>query len=110
MIWGTAGFLALPSGFFSNHVVTEVVGMVIILGSASAYLTSYVKSVHRAKKALEIATASSTLIVIAYGYSITGSLLLGVLGLFVAAIAVFALVTSYLLPRARGNSGATPMS
>jgi hypothetical protein len=48
------GFLALLSGVISGNAVAMIVGTVIAFAATSAYLTSYVKSEHRVKKALEV--------------------------------------------------------
>lgn len=103
-VWGTLGFLAFLSGLFSENVVTMVVGSSLTLVNISAFLTSYVKSENRVKKASEVVSAIVGLGIIVYGYVLTQSLILGVVTLFIVAMLFVAFTLSYLLPRIRGKS------
>ncbi|MCP8318206.1 MAG: hypothetical protein L6N95_00070, partial [Candidatus Methylarchaceae archaeon HK01B] len=58
---------------------------------------------HRFKKALEVVCAIVALVIIIYGYVITGSFLLGVMTLFIVAIIFIGFLLSYLLPRIRSK-------
>ena len=95
MAWVISGFLTLLSGVIDRNDVTIFVGAVMAFGFTSAYLTSYVKSEHRLKKALEVILMLLTFGVIIYGYIITRSLILGIITLFIVAIIFFAFVASW---------------
>jgi len=75
----------------------------LTFAQASSFLTSYVKSDHIVKRALEVIFMLLSFGVAIYGYIITGSFILGVITLFIVAMVLFAFVVSYLLPRIRGN-------
>lgn len=102
--WVISGFLTLLSGVIDGNDVTMFVGAVMAFGFTSAYLTSYVKSEHRLKKALEVILMLSTFGVIVYGYIVTRSLILGVITLFIVAMIFIAFMLSYLLPKIRRES------
>jgi len=104
LVWVILSFLALLSGVISGNMVTIVFGAVLAFGFTSSYLTSYVKSEHRLKKALEVIFMLLTFGVIVYGYIVTRSLILGVITLSIVALIFFAFVVSYLLPRIRSKS------
>jgi len=104
LLWDVAGFLTVLSGISSGNTVAMIVGIVMVFMFTSVYLTSYVKSEHRAKRALEVVSALVAIGAIMYGYAITGSLVLGVITLFILIIFFFAFVVSYLLPRIRSRS------
>lgn len=101
--WAMLGFLMFLSGFVSGNVITMVVAAILLVGITSAYLTSYVKTEHKVKKALEVISILLSFAIAVHGYVITGSLVLGVITLFIAAMALFAFVVSYLLPKIRSN-------
>ena len=103
-IWGMLGILMFLSGFVSGNVVTMVVGVVLAFGYASLYLTSYVKSDHRVKRALEVIFMLSAFGVVIYGYATTGSLILGVMTIFIVTMVFVAFILSYLLPKIRSKS------
>jgi len=103
VVWGIAGFLVLSSGGISGNIVTKVVGAMLLFAVTSGLLTSYVKSDHIVKRALEVIFMLLSFGVAIYGYIITGSFILGVITLFIVAMVLFAFVVSYLLPRIRGN-------
>jgi len=100
-IWGILGFLLVLSGIASGNVVTIIVGATVAFAGTSTYLTSHVKSERRVKKALEVVFAMIAMMIVIYGYVITGSLILGVLTLFIAVMFFVAFTLSYLLPRIR---------
>lgn len=101
--WGIAGFLVLFSGGVSGNIVTKVVGAMLLFAVTSGLLTSYIKSDHIVKRALEAIFMLLSFGVAVYGYIITGSFILGVITLFIVTMIFFAFVVSYLLPRIRGN-------
>lgn len=88
----------------SGNVVTVVVGAILLFAATSAYLTSYVKSERRVKRALEMVTAIVALVIVVYGYVVTGSFILGVITLFIVAMVFVAFVLSYLAPKISGTS------
>ena len=102
-VWETLGILTFLSGFVSGNVVMMVIGGAMTFAWTSVFLTSYVKSEHRVKKALEVISGILALGIIVYGYVATGSLILGVITLFIVAMSFVAFVVSYFLPRIRGN-------
>jgi len=107
VVWAVFGMLVLwvfLSGFVSGNVVTMVVGIVIAFVYPSLYLTSYVKSDHIVKRAVEVIFMLSAFSVVIYGYAITGSLILGVMTIFIVTVVLFAFIVSYLLPRIRSKS------
>ena len=104
VVWGILGFLVLLSGFVSGNVVTMVGGAIFLFAATSTYLTSYVKSEHIAKRALEVILMLVVFGVVIYGYVVTGSIILGVTTLFIVAVVFFAFVVSYLLPKIRSKS------
>jgi len=106
-VWVILGFLLLLSGVIEKNDVTIFVGAVMAFGFTSAYLTSYVKSEHRLKRALEVIFTLLTFGAVVYGYIITGSLILGVITLFLVGMILFAFVVSYLLPRIRSKTTVT---
>ncbi|MEA2090133.1 MAG: hypothetical protein U9O89_05185 [Thermoproteota archaeon] len=93
------GFLVLLSGVVPRNVVTIVVGTAMAFEATSAFLTSYVKSEHRVKKVLEVIFMLLTFGVVIYGYTVTRSLILGAITLFIVAMILIAFVVSWLLPR-----------
>ena len=103
-VWEILGILTFFSGFVSGNVVTMVIGVVVAFGFASLYLTSYVRSDHIVKRALEVIFMLSAFGVVIYGYTITGNLILGVITIFIATIVFVAFLLSYLLPRIRSES------
>ena len=54
MVWCILAFLTLLSGVVSGNIVTMIVGAILLFATTSAYLTSYVKSERRVKRALEV--------------------------------------------------------
>jgi len=103
-VWGIAGVLMFLSGFVSGNAVTMVVGVILAFGYASPYLTSYVKSDHLVKRALEVFFVLLAFGVVIYGYILTGSLVLGVMTIFIVTMVFVAFLLSYLLPRIRSKS------
>ncbi len=79
-------------------------GAVWLFVAASAYLTFYVKSEHRVKRALEVVFMFLALGVVIYGYVVTGSFILGVITLFIVVMVFVAFMLSYLLPKIRRES------
>jgi len=104
LAWLIAGFLLLLSGLIDGNDVSMIVGAVMAFGFTSAYLTSYVKSEHRLKRALEVILMLLTFGTVIFGYIITRSLILGVITLFIVAMIFVAFVASWLLPRIRSRS------
>ena len=102
--WSILGFLALLSGVVSGNVVMMVFGTVIAFLATSAFLMHYVKSEHRVKRALEVVSALVALVIVVYGYVVTGSFILGVMTLFIVTMVFVAFMLSYLLPRIRSKS------
>ena len=105
--WVIFGFLAsmlLLAGFLSGNVVTVVFGTFLLFAIASSFLTSYVRTDHVVKRALEVVFLFMALGTVIYGYVMTRSPILGIMLLFVAAMFFVAFVLSYLLPRIRGRS------
>ena len=79
VVWAVFGMLCLwvfLSGFVSGNVVTMVVGIVVAFVYPSLFLTSYVKSDHRVKRALEVVFMLLAFGVVIYGYVVRGSLVL----------------------------------
>jgi len=103
-VWGIVGILTFLSGFVSGNVVTMVVGVVLAFGYASSSLTSYVKSDHIVKRALEVFFMLLAFGVVIYGYILTGSLVLGVMTIFIVTMVFVAFLLSYFLPRIQGRS------
>jgi len=101
--WAMLGFLMFLSGFVSGNVITMVVAAILLVGIISAYLTSYVKTEHKVKKALEVISILLSFAIAVHGYFITGSFVLEVITLFIVAMVLFAFAVSYLLPKTRGN-------
>jgi hypothetical protein len=105
LVWVILGFLTLLTGVIEKDDVTIFVRAVMAFGFTSAYLTSYVKSEHRVKRALEVIFAIITFGIIIYGYFVTGSLILGVITLFMVVMVFVAFLLSYLLPNLHRNLG-----
>lgn len=104
-ILGLLGILMLSfSGFVSGNVVTMVVGVVMAFGYISIYLTSQVRSDHIVKRTLEVVFVLSAFGVVVFGYINTGSLILGVMAIFIVTMVFVAFLLSYLLPRIRSES------
>jgi len=107
VIWnwvlGLLALILLLSGAASRSVITIVFGTFLLFATASSYLTSYVRSDHIVKRALEAVFMLLALGVIIYGYVMTGSFILGVITLFILAMFFFAFVVSYFLPRIRSK-------
>jgi len=107
VVLGTLGLLLFLSGFLSQNIITMVVGALQAFAALSVFLTSNVRSQHRAKRSLEIVSALIALAIAIYGYVITGSLVLGAIILLVVAILFVAFTLSYVLPRIRVNQRKT---
>jgi len=103
-VWEILATLTFLSGFVAGNIVTMVVGAVMAFGSASLHLTSYVKSDHIVKRALEVVFMLSAFGLVIYGYAITRSLILGVIAAFILTLVLVAFLLSYLLPRIRSKS------
>jgi len=109
--WGAAIFLGLMVfvlGITSNNIVSMVFGAFLFCGMTSSFLTNYVKSDHIAKRALEVILLFVALGVVVYGYVVTGSPVLGIILLFAVTLFVVAFVSSYILPKIRGELGTQP--
>lgn len=104
LVWGILGFLMVLSGIASGNVVTIIVGAAAAFAGTSAYLTSHVRSESKVKKTSEAVSAMIAIAIVIYGYVITGSLILGVIALFIAVMFFVAFTLSYLLPRIPGRS------
>jgi len=105
--WAVCGMLSLwvfLSGFVSGNVVTMVTGIFLAFFYPSLYLTSYVKSDHIVKRALEVILLLLGFGAVIYGYVVTRSLILGVFTIFIVTIVLVAFLLSYLLPRIRKKS------
>jgi drug/metabolite transporter (DMT)-like permease len=105
--WIILGFLAsmlLLIGVVSRNVVTMLIGAFLLLGSGSSFLTSYVRSDHIIKRALEVILMLLAFGVVIYGYVVTGSYILGVITLLIVAMVIIAFTLSYLLPKIRSKS------
>ena len=98
-IEGILGFILFLSGFLSENIVTMVIGLVLTFASASATLTTYIRSDHIVKRALEVVLMFLAFGVIVYGYIVTRSLILGAITLFIVVMFFIAFTLSYLLPR-----------
>jgi len=99
LAWVAVGFLNLLSGYISNRVDLIVLGAVLVLADTSAYLTSYVKSGHRVKKAFDVIFGLLALGVSVYGFIVTRNLILGFITLgFVVILFVLAYVVTRLPP------------
>ena len=103
VVWTILGFSMFFSGFVSGNVVMMVIGVAMAFAWTSVFLTSYVKSEHRVKKALEVVSGIVALGIFVFGYVITRSFILGVITLFIVAMVFLAFVVSYLLPKIRSN-------
>lgn len=103
-VWEILGILMFLSGFTSGNVVMMVIGVALTFAFTSVFLTSYVESEHRLKKALEVVSAILALGIIVYGYVLTGSFILGVITLLIVAVFFVAFTLSYLLPKIRNKS------
>jgi hypothetical protein len=99
--WVTCGFLALMLlliGSVSRNVVTIVFGTFLLFA-----ITSYVRSDHIVKRALEVIFMLLAFGLVVYGYIVTGSFILGVMTIFIVTMVFVAFVVSYLLPRIRSK-------
>lgn len=103
LVWGIVGFLTFFGGVVSGNAMI-ILGAAMMFAVTSAYLTSQVKSEHIVKKAWEVVSAIMAMGIVTYGYVITGSIVLGVMTLFIAIMFFIAFVLSYLLPKIRNKS------
>lgn len=108
LIWGILGFFMVLSGIASGNVVAIILGAAVTFAGASAYLTSHVRSERRVKKAVEVVSAMIAMAIVIYGYVITGSLIFGVITLFIAVMFFVAFTLSHLLPRIRAKPSDLP--
>lgn len=99
--WEIISFSMVLSGLLSGNVVTVVFGTAMAFAYTSAFLMYYVRSEHRVKRALEVASTLATLGIFIYGYAITRSFILGFITFFIVAIVFLAFTLSYLSPRIR---------
>ena len=104
VIWGILSVLLFSSGLVSRNVVTMIVGLVLALGSVSAYLISYVKSDRVVKRVLDVVFAIAVVGIVVYGYILTQSVTLGLMIIFMTIMILVAGTLRYLLPRIRGKS------
>ncbi len=98
-IWGILGFLMFLSGVVSENLALMVVGAAMAFVDSLAFLSSYVESERRVKRALEVVSGIVALVLYVYGYVVTGSFILVV----IISIVLVALAVSYLLPRIRSK-------
>jgi len=103
LIWGIVGFLTFFGGVVSGNAMI-ILGAAMMFAVTSAYLTSQVKSEHIVKKAWEVVSAIMAMGIVIYGYAITGSIILGVMTLFIAVMFFVAFTLSYLLPKIRSRT------
>ena len=107
VFWAVCGMLNLwvfLAGFVSADVVSMVGAIFVAFFYPSLFLTSYVKSDHIVKRALDVVFMLLAFGAVIYGYVVTGSLILGVFTIFIVAMVFVAFILSYLLPRIRGKS------
>lgn len=107
VVWGILGFLLFLTGFSSQNVVTMVVGVAMMLGNVSAYLTSHVESDSTIKRAIEVAFLVAALAVFGYGYIITQSIVLGLMTAAIVVLTLVAFTLSYVLPKIRDKPKST---
>ena len=103
--WTLLGVLNFILGFSSGNMVTMVIWASLASASVSAFLASYVESELRVKKILEVVSGIIAMGIIVYGYTITRSLILGVITLFILAMLFMAFAISYLQPATRRKCG-----
>ncbi|MEM2889116.1 MAG: hypothetical protein QXR42_06520 [Candidatus Bathyarchaeia archaeon] len=108
LVWAILGFLMFTGGFFSESTVIMVVGGSLAFAGISVFLTSFVESESLLKRASEVVSAAASLGIIIYGYLLTGSLVLGIMTLFVASMFFVAFTLSYLLPKLRNKYETRP--
>lgn len=98
LAWIILGFVPLSEGILSGDVVRMAFGASMMFGAASLYLTWYVKSENRLKRALEVIFAILVLGVLILGFILTGNFFLGITTLFITVLLFIGFVLSYLLP------------
>ena len=98
-ISGTIFFLMFLSGFLSENAVYMVIGLAMTFAMASTFLTSYIRSDHIVKRALEVVFTFLLYGIIVYGYIVTRSFILGAIMLFIVVLLFATITLSYLLPR-----------
>jgi len=101
LVWVVLGFIALLDGAISGNVVGMCFGTSMMFGAASLYLTQYVKSEYKGKRALEVIFTILMFSVFVFGYIATRNLILGVITSSIVVIIFAAFVASYLLPKIR---------
>jgi len=89
-------------GFTLNTMDYYFLGLALTALSVSGVITSYVKSDHPARKALEVFLALGAIETVFYGYLSTGSLLLAALTVFIVVLVLVSFTLSYVLPKIRG--------
>jgi len=87
------------SGFLSENAVYMFIGLAMTFAMASTFLTSYIRSDHIVKRALEVVFAFLVFSIIAYGYIVTRSFILGAITLFIVGMFFIAFTLSFLLTR-----------
>jgi len=101
LVWVVLGFIAVLDGSISGNVVGTCFGASMMFGAASLYLTQFVKSEYKGKRALEVTFAILMFSVFVFGYIATRNLILGVITSSIVVIIFAAFVASYLLPKIR---------
>lgn len=104
VILALVGFLMTINGFLSGNAVTITIGSAMLFAGSSLFLTCHIKGEHGVKRLLEINFGAISLGIIIYGYFATGSLILEILTLFIAAMILISFTLSYLLPRTHVKS------
>ena len=103
-IFGVLNLWVLLAGFVSGDVVSMFAAIFVAFFYPSLFLTSYVKSDHILKRALEVIFMLLAFGAVIYGYATTGSLILGVFTIFIVTMVFVAFILSYLLPRIHRKS------
>ena len=107
-VWGIVGILIFFEGIRFVNFDMFVVGVVLAYGYALLDLTSFERSDHIVKRALEVffvllevffvLLAFGTVV---YGYIVTGSFILGIMTIFIVSVDFVAFLLSHLRARAR---------
>lgn len=97
------GLLLFIGGLMSSDVVYMMFGLSLMFAAISITLTTRVMSDLRIKRYVEVITAAFSLGIIICGYLLSGTLILMISTLIIAALLALAFSLSYLLPRIRGE-------
>ena len=101
---GCLGFIGLLDWAISGNIVGMAFGASMMFGATSLYLTQFVKSEYRGKRALEVIFAILMFSVSVFGYIITRNLILGAITPFIVVMIFIAFVASYFLPKIRART------